>query len=45
MLAGSVAGGWIGAKLGRSLSPGLVRAWTLIVTGATTVIFFVRAYA
>lgn len=44
MLAGSIAGGWIGAKIGRSLSPGLVRAWTLLVTTATTVVFFVRAY-
>ena len=27
------------------LSPGLVRAWTLLVTGATTAVFFWRAYA
>lgn len=44
MLVGSIAGGWFGAKLGRSLSPGLVRAWTLLVTTATTGVFFVRAY-
>lgn len=44
MLAGSIVGGWIGAKVGRSLPPGLVRAWTLLVTTATTVVFFVRAY-
>ena len=44
MLVGSIAGGWIGAKLGRTLSPRLVRAWTLLVTIATTVIFFIRAY-
>lgn len=45
MLGGSILGGWIGAKLGRRLSPGLVRAWTLLVTTATTIVFFVRAYA
>ena len=44
MLAGSIVGGWLGAKLGRRLSPGLVRAWTLLVTAATTIIFFIRAY-
>ena len=44
MLAGSVLGGWLGAKLGKRLPPGWVRAWTLLVTGATTVVFFVRAY-
>jgi uncharacterized membrane protein YfcA len=44
MLIGSVVGGWIGAKVGRSLSPGLVRAWTLLVTTVTTIVFFVRAY-
>lgn len=44
MLAGSIVGGWAGAKLGRTLSPGLVRAWTLVVTTATTIVFFVRAY-
>jgi uncharacterized membrane protein YfcA len=45
MLVGSVAGGWIGAKLGRTLSPRMVRAWTLLVTAATTIAFFVRAYS
>jgi len=44
MLVGSIVGGWAGAKLGRTLSPGLVRAWTLLVTTATTIVFFVRAY-
>jgi len=44
MLAGSIIGGWAGAKLGRRLSPGLVRTWTLLVTAATTIVFFVRAY-
>jgi uncharacterized protein len=44
MLLGSIAGGWAGAKLGRNLSPRVVRTWTLLVTTATTVVFFVRAY-
>lgn len=44
MLAGSIVGGWIGAKIGRKLSPSVVRAWTLLVTCATTIVFFVRAY-
>lgn len=45
MLAGGVAGGWAGAHLGKRLPSPAVRAWTLIVTGVTTVIFFWRAYA
>lgn len=45
MLAGSVLGGWLGARLGKSLSAGVVRIWTLLVTGATTLVFFLRAYA
>lgn len=45
MLAGSVLGGWLGAKLGKRLSPNLVRIWTLLVTAATTIVFFLRAYA
>ena len=32
------------AKLGKRLPLGLVRAWTLAVTAATTLVFFVRAY-
>jgi hypothetical protein len=44
MLVGSIVGGWLGAKIGRSLSPGVVRAWTLLVTSATTIVFFIRAY-
>lgn len=44
MLLGSIAGGWLGALLGRHMSHGTVRLWTLLVTGATTVVFFVRAY-
>lgn len=44
MLIGAIVGGWLGAKLGKGLAPGLVRAWTLLVTGATTLVFFIRAY-
>jgi len=45
MLAGAIAGGWLGALVGRRVLPGLVRAWTLLLTGATTAVFFYRAYA
>lgn len=45
MLAGSVLGGWVGARLGKRLPHGLVRAWTLLITAATTAVFFVRAYS
>lgn len=44
MAAGAVLGGWSGAWIGKKLSAGQVRRWTLIVTGATTIVFFVRAY-
>lgn len=44
MLLGAIFGGWIGAHIGKRLSPGIVRAWTLLVTGATTIVFFWRAY-
>lgn len=44
MLLGALAGGWIGAQFGRRLSPRAVRVWTLFVTGATTLVFFLRAY-
>jgi uncharacterized membrane protein YfcA len=44
MLLGAVAGGWAGAHLGRRLPAGAVRAWTLLVSGATTAVFFWRAY-
>jgi uncharacterized membrane protein YfcA len=45
MLAGAIVGGWFGAQIGKKLSHRVVRVWTLIVTGATTIIFFVRAYS
>jgi uncharacterized protein len=44
MLLGSIIGGRLGARLGKRLSPRAVRAWTLLVTGATTIVFFARAY-
>jgi uncharacterized membrane protein YfcA len=44
MLVGAIAGGWLGALLGKRLSHRMVRVWTLLVTGATTLAFFVRAY-
>jgi uncharacterized protein len=44
MLLGAILGGWLGALFGKRLSPRLVRAWTLLVTGATTLVFFFRAY-
>jgi uncharacterized membrane protein YfcA len=44
MLAGAVLGGWLGAKVGKRLPAGAVRVWTLLVTAATTAIFFIRAY-
>lgn len=44
MLAGGIVGGWLGARLGKKLPHGAVRAWTLLVTGATTIVFFVRSY-
>ena len=44
MLLGAVLGGWLGAKVGKRLPHRLVRAWTLLVTAATTFVFFIRAY-
>jgi uncharacterized membrane protein YfcA len=44
MLMGGVLGGWAGAKLGKRLTHRAVRIWTLVVTGVTTLVFFVRAY-
>lgn len=45
MLSGGILGGWLGAYIGKSLSPSMVRIWTLLVTGATTIAFFLRAYS
>lgn len=44
MLIGSTLGGWLGALVGKRLSHRAVRVWTLVVTGGTTFVFFVRAY-
>lgn len=44
MILGGILGGWLGAKLGARLTPGQIRAWTLLVTFSVTVVFFVRAY-
>lgn len=45
MVAGSVLGGWMGAHYGKRLSAGAVRVWTLLITGGTTIAFFIRAYS
>ncbi len=45
MMVGSIAGGYLGALVGRRLSPAIIRGWTLLVTIVTTVVFFWRAYA
>jgi uncharacterized membrane protein YfcA len=44
MLIGGIVGGWLGAGIGKRLSPLAVRIWTLLVTGVTTAVFFHRAY-
>jgi hypothetical protein len=44
MLFGSIAGGRLGAVVGKRLSHKVVRFWTLLLTGVTTITFFVRGY-
>lgn len=44
MLAGGVLGGWLGAHAGKRLPAVAVRWWTILVTAATTAVFFWRAY-
>lgn len=44
MLLGGLAGGWAGAIVGKRLPHGVVRWWTLLVSGGTTLVFFWRAY-
>ena len=44
MLVGAIVGGWLGAKVGKTLPPRAIRLWTLAMTAATTVVFFIRAY-
>ena len=45
MLVGAILGGWLGAGIGKRLPAAVVRAWTILVTAATTAVFFWRAYA
>jgi uncharacterized membrane protein YfcA len=45
MLAGAVAGGYGGARLGRRAAPGIVRVITLLATSCITLAFFVKTYA
>lgn len=45
MLAGAICGGWLGAHFGKRLPLQAVRVWTIAVTAATTIIFFLRAFA
>ena len=45
MLVGAIIGGWAGALVGKRLPATAVRAWTLLVTGSTTLVFFWRAYS
>lgn len=44
MLAGAVAGGWAGARVGKKLPASAVRAGTLLISGVTMIVFFWRAY-
>jgi uncharacterized membrane protein YfcA len=44
MLVGGIIGGHYGARLGLILPPWAIRAWTLSVSTATTIVFFYRAY-
>jgi uncharacterized membrane protein YfcA len=44
MLVGAIVGGWAGARVGKLLPAGGVRAWTLLVSIGTTIVFFWRAY-
>lgn len=44
MIVGAIIGGWLGALVGKRLPARAVRLWTLFVTLATTIVFFVRAY-
>lgn len=44
MAIGALIGGWAGAVIGKLLPHALVRWWTLLLSGATTLVFFWRAY-
>ena len=45
VMAGAIAGGWLGAQVGRRLPAVVLRVLVLTITVATTAIFFWRAYA
>jgi uncharacterized membrane protein YfcA len=44
VIAGALAGGWVGAHTGRRLPAPIIRGITLVVAASTTVIFFTRAH-
>ena len=44
MLIGALVGGWAGAVIGKMLPAAVIRWWTLLLSGATTIVFFWRAY-
>jgi len=44
MLAGAIFGGYAGGYVGGRLDARVIRAGTLVITGAITAIFFARAY-
>ncbi len=44
MLVGALVGGWAGAVIGKMLPGAVIRWWTLLLSGATTIVFFWRAY-
>jgi uncharacterized membrane protein YfcA len=45
MLVGAIAGGYVGARIGRRAPAGVVRAVTLGTTACITLAFFVKTYA
>jgi len=45
MLVGAMAGGYIGARIGRRAPPRLVRAGTILLAACITAMFFARAYS
>lgn len=45
VMAGAVAGGYVGARIGRRLPPVVLRGMVLAITVGTTAVFFWRAYA
>ncbi|MEW5686668.1 MAG: sulfite exporter TauE/SafE family protein [Pseudomonadota bacterium] len=44
VMAGAIAGGWLGAQVGRRLPSAVLRGLVIAVTVTTTAIFFWRAY-